>query len=162
MVSCKAKKVNGLRCKNVPGEDGYCNKHRPKDQEIASDGEDDIKEDEIMYQETVTLNVMYEKINALSIRIEQIECRLQSGTATAGVPFKKPRNLTMAGKLKKAKWIFYNENKNNESIFIELKAKLQAAGWVGDKVPWLLKKEYTDAVFDTFDDTNKKVYIDKI
>jgi hypothetical protein len=160
MVSCKAKKSNGLRCKNVPGDDGYCSKHRPKDQgePNVSDGEEN--DDDIMspVDQEPTLGVLYQKVNALTTKVEQLELRL----STSGAPVKKPRNLTMAGKLKKAKWIFYNENKANESIFIDLKTKLQAAGWVGEKVPWLLKKEYTDAVFDTFDEANKKVYIDKI
>lgn len=71
---------------------------------------------------------------------------------------KKPRNMTDAGALHKAKLIYYQEMKNTNEVKVILKAKdLESVSFKN----WRVAKEATDQMFEKLSQAKKDVYIKK-
>jgi hypothetical protein len=71
---------------------------------------------------------------------------------------KKPRNMTDAGALHKAKLIYYQEMKNSNEVKVLLKAKdLDNISFTN----WRVAKEVTDQLFDKLSQAKKDTYIKK-
>lgn len=71
---------------------------------------------------------------------------------------KKPRNMTDAGALHKAKLIYYQEMKSSNEVKVLLKAKdLDNISFKN----WRVAKEVTDQLFDKLSQAKKDTYIKK-
>jgi len=79
-------------------------------------------------------------------------------TQDKGGKDKKPRNMTDAGALHKAKLIYYQEMKNSTDVKTQLKAKdMDSISFKN----WRTAKDITDEMFDKLSQAKKDEYIKK-
>jgi hypothetical protein len=85
---------------------------------------------------------------------------------------KKKRNMTMLGADRSARWIFYQEHKNDDDIIAQVRGGLQNGNMLVKKtkivdgvsiekefIPYTLVKMATDLLFDAMSDSDKDAYI---
>lgn len=161
MTRCKGKKDNGLLCKNEAQEGSdFCKAHSHKRKKLDLVETDDMNP------------AAMEKIDQLVAKITVIEALLSKMALSSNVDVKtkKERNMTTAGILRKAKFAFYKEYKNNPALRASLVEKLGSVGLLttkvvnGSTVPdvsWIEIKKITDKEFDKLEDDDKQKWCEK-
>lgn len=73
---------------------------------------------------------------------------------------KKPKNLTQKGILNKAKWMFYNEHKNDVDILEPIQERLNSVGVT--VIPWQYVRLMTDQKFMSMSHDTMHQYLDRV
>lgn len=175
--------------------------HQPSGEEVelntptASEMSHDVENVENVVEGPVNTDATSEVMNALLAKINLLEAELKKATAlnrkpvaTASKPtptpttvksapsssenVKKKRNMTPAGALQKARWIYYQEHKSDHDVLGivrggllkgEILARKVAIvnGTVVEKevIPYTLVKIATDSKFDKLSQEEKEAYM---
>jgi hypothetical protein len=202
MVMCSVVKADGMPCKAHAKKDHiFCATHlRQKEIKLdkvrddASMATQDLSSDEesaaVTQQKQLPVvmhnNSLFEpkkayetpSLDALTAQVSDVQqmiARMESMIIGKGKKQTvKPKQITEKGLLRKAKFMFYHDNKTHKDILGEIVPRLESAGLLfkrksvvegvevfKDVIPWQMVKEGTDALFETLPDESRDLYLEK-
>lgn len=190
---CKATTVKGNPCKSAALSNSiYCNTHKnfgdEQSDEHVSDGLMMSSDNEMgtgsqtrsqvtgaMSDSTLceTLDTLNEKITKLEKLLQGTATSTRSKSKSTRSTNKVPRKMTDKTAMIKARWIYYNEFKDTETVVDAIAVPLRKVGMVPvkkmtlddgtiiekEQIPYTLKKAYTDIQFDKLTEAKKNKYI---
>jgi len=203
MVMCAVVKADGIPCKAHAKKDHiFCATHLRQKEILRATPADKVRDDASMATHDLSSDesdvvtkqlpvvshnnplfetgaessvVVTSNLDALAAQVSDLQEMMASIMVgkfkTTGT---KPKKITEKMLLRKAKFMFYHDNKTHADILGEIVPRLERAGLLfkrkivvdgvekfKDIVPWQMVKEGTDSLFETLPDESKELYIEK-
>jgi hypothetical protein len=191
MVMCSVVKADGMPCKAHAKKDHiFCATHLRLKEKKASGSDDDSQTSKMSTVLTLpvvnhpmpsnsadtTVETLAKNLSDLTSQVSDLQ-ELIAGMEIGKAGKKhsaKPKQVTEKGILRKAKFMFYHENKTRADILGEIVPRLESAGLLfkrksvvegvevfKDVIPWQMVKEGTDALFESLPDESRDLYMAK-
>jgi hypothetical protein len=101
--------------------------------------------------------ILFDMVKSLTKHIRNLK------VVQSVVTGKKPRKRSVTDKmiLKEAKWMFYNDHKEDADIQTEIKTRIASSGLPSSVAPWQFVKFGTDVKFDRLSQDEKNMVMEK-
>ena len=133
------------------------NRKRVDEREIGGGAKRNLNEMEELEYLRNENKILFDMVKSLTKHIRNLK------VVQSVVTGKKPRKRSVTDKMviKEAKWMFYNDHKDDADIQTEIKTRITSSGLPASVAPWQFVKYGTDIKFDRLPQDEKNMIIEK-